>query len=88
MIAEADYVQGPRMSKKRGFNFSPLKKKELRRSLFWMHEAEQQLNQAPLGTEVGQFLRQPRLEFRKPENRMGTPRKAHIIINSKCTRNI
>lgn len=88
MIAEANYVQGPRTSKKRGFNFSPLKKKELRHSLFWMCEVEQHLNLAPPGTEVGQFLQQPRLEFRKPENRMGTPRKACIIINSKYTRNI
>lgn len=86
VIAEADYVQGLRTSKKRGFSFSPLKKKELRRSLFWMREAEQHLNLAPPGTEVGQFLQQPRLEFRKPETRMGTPRKACIIINSKYTR--
>lgn len=76
------------MSKKRGINFSSLKKKELGCSLVWMHEAEQHLNQTPPSTEVGHFLQQPRLEFRKPGNRMGTPRKAHIITNSKYTRNI
>lgn len=83
VIAEANYARGPQMSSKRGFSFSPLKKKGIRCSLFWMLRAEQYLNPDPPGTEVGQFLQQPRLEFRKPDNRMGTPRKDWIIINSR-----
>lgn len=46
---------GPECPKQRIQFFSPGKEK-LRHSLFWMHETEQHLNQAPLDTEVGQFL--------------------------------